>query len=500
MKNFFKQHKLLVIVLPLVLILCGALIAGVIYINRMRQARTYVEEGDRYLAELNYEQAIICYQQAVNIDERNRGANLGLAECYEVGGQNVYAESIYRSMLEHNPKDEDVYPKLAELLIRTDKPEEAQELMAQAVAYIRNNETIDDWYLMTHPTVPAMDQTPGSFDTRIQVALTADEGDIIYYTTDGSDPTDASNVYTGPLVMRNGQNTVRAIAVNSAGFSSTIIDGVYHINIADVEIQVQDPVIEEILRKELDIWNEPIYNDDIAQVTSLYIIGSSAYHGIKTPVSLTYPENGTVIAVAQQTGYVSEFNAEYQKTGTLETLADLQYMPFLHTLNIYGQTSLDISAIALAPSLEDVSLLACDLTSDELSPIAQLPNIRKLALGWNAIETLDALKPLTGLVSLGIWGNAVADVSPIQPMSSLEVLDISNNSVSDISPVSSLQALRELWMYNNRVATIAPVQKLTSLQVLMVRNNPIADPEAVRPIYPNLTRIDTDLLGLADNE
>ena len=501
MKNFFKQHKLLAVVLPLVLVLCGAAIAGVIYIDRMRQARAYVEEGDRYLADLNYEQAIICYQQAINIDEKNRGANLGIAECYEVGGQNVYAESIYRSMLERNPKDEDVYPKLAELLMRTDKPAEAQALMAQAVEHIRNNETIDGWYLMTHPTVPTMDQTPGSFDTRIQVTLTADEGDMIYYTTDGSDPTEASNVYTGPLVMRNGQNTVRAIAVNAAGFSSTISDAVYHINIADVEIRVQDPVIESILRQALDIWNgEPIYNDDIAQVTSLYVIGSHAYHSITPPVSLTYPEDGRTIAITEQAGYTSDYESEYQKNGGLTTLADLQYMPFLHTLNIYGQPSLDISGIALAPSLEEVSILACDLTSNELSPIAQLPNLRTLSLGWNAIEALDALKPLTKLETLGVWGNAVTDVSPIKSMTELTVLDISDNTVTDIAPLSSLASLRELWMYNNRVSEIAPVKNLASLQVLMVRNNPIADPEAVRPIYPHLTRIDTDLLGLADNQ
>jgi Leucine-rich repeat (LRR) protein len=85
-------------------------------------------------------------------------------------------------------------------------------------------------------------------------------------------------------------------------------------------------------------------------------------------------------------------------------------------------------------------------------------------------------------------------------MTELTVLDISDNTVTDIAPLSSLASLRELWMYNNRVSEIAPVKNLASLQVLMVRNNPIADPEAVRPIYPHLTRIDTDLLGLADNQ
>lgn len=499
MKNFIKQHKLLVAVLPLVLILCVGVILGVIHLDRMRQARALVEEGDRYLEDLNYEQAIICYQQAINIDEKNRGANLGIAECYEVGGQNVYAESIYRAMLDRDPGDEDVYPKLAELLIRTGKPDDAQALMAQAVEHIRGDETINDWYLMTHPTTPEMDQTPGDYDVRIQVALTADAGDLIYYTTDGSDPTKDSNLYTTPLVMRNGKNTVRAIAVNSAGFSSTISDAVYQINIADVEIRVQDPIIESVIRSALDLWNgEPIHNDDIAQVTSLYIIGSGAYHSMTPPEGISYPM-GTSIAISQN-GYVSTYETAYQNNGNLTTLADLQYMPFLHTLNIYGQPNVDISGIALAPSLTDVSLLSCGLTANELAPLAQLPNLVTLALGWNDIDALDALSPLGGLQSLGVWGNAITDIAPIGGMQALQLLDISDNAVTDISAVSGMADLRELWMYNNRVTSIAPVQKLSALQVLMVRNNPIADPEAVRPIYPHLTRIDTDLLGLGENE
>ena len=85
-------------------------------------------------------------------------------------------------------------------------------------------------------------------------------------------------------------------------------------------------------------------------------------------------------------------------------------------------------------------------------------------------------------------------------VTALTVLDFSDNAVSDLSPVSALSALRELWMYGNAVTALAPVQSLGALEVLMLRGNPIADPESVRMIYPHLTRIDVDLLGLAEQE
>ena len=499
MRKFLGQHKLLVIALPLTLLVCIAAFVGVMQWNRAREARSYVEEGDRYLADLNYEQAIICYQQALHIDEKHRGANLGIAECYEIGGQNVYAEAIYRAMLERNPGDEEVYPKLAELLIRTDKPSEAKTLIAEAAEHLPKSASISDWYRMTHPTAPVMDYDAGDYDTRIQVTVTADAGDIIYYTTDGSDPTVLSQVYTAPIVLRNGKNTLRAIAVNTAGFESTITDAVYNINIADAEITVQDPVIEGIIRSYLDLsWGEPIYNDDIAQITSLYIIGDGLYHSAQAPAAIEYRNDGGSVSIMHD-GWSNEYDLN-DRSGGLRTLADLQYMPFLHTLNIACQQELDISGIVLAPSLESVSILGCGLESSDIAPLASLSSLVQLSLGWNEITDISALSALKLLETLSVWDNGITDLSPVSSLTALTVLDFSDNAVADISPVASLSALRELWMYGNAVTALAPVQNLDALEVLMLRGNPIADPESVRAIYPHLTRIDVDLLGLAEQE
>ena len=104
MKDIWKKHKLLVICIPLVVLALIGAIIGVNRFNKLSLAKSYIEEGNRYLSELNYAQAIASYQQALKIDKRSEAANLGLAECYELNQYTDYAEAIYQTMLDNNPK------------------------------------------------------------------------------------------------------------------------------------------------------------------------------------------------------------------------------------------------------------------------------------------------------------------------------------------------------------------------------------------------------------
>ncbi len=69
----------------------------------------------------------------------------------------------------------------------------------------------------------------GFYNETQTVTLTPENGGTIYYTTDGSHPTEDSTVYTGPITV-NKTTVIRAIAKEDGKFSSKIKNRTYLIN------------------------------------------------------------------------------------------------------------------------------------------------------------------------------------------------------------------------------------------------------------------------------
>jgi Chitobiase/beta-hexosaminidase C-terminal domain len=79
-------------------------------------------------------------------------------------------------------------------------------------------------YSIDGASTPALAPTPQTYTTDQSVTLSASTpGATIYYTTDGSIPTAASTVYTGPVTVST-TTTIQAIAV-AAGLSQSLVAG-----------------------------------------------------------------------------------------------------------------------------------------------------------------------------------------------------------------------------------------------------------------------------------
>jgi hypothetical protein len=86
------------------------------------------------------------------------------------------------------------------------------------------------------PSTPVFSPAAGTFSSAQSVTITSSGATTIYYTTDGTTPTTASTVYSGPVSITT-TKTLKAIGVNSGG-SSPVTTGVYTISVPDFSITV----------------------------------------------------------------------------------------------------------------------------------------------------------------------------------------------------------------------------------------------------------------------
>ena len=75
-------------------------------------------------------------------------------------------------------------------------------------------------------TAPAFNIEGGSYLVGTSVTITS-AGNAIYYTTDGSTPSNTSTEYTGPLSIAAGKATYKAIAYDTYGNASSVITRTY---------------------------------------------------------------------------------------------------------------------------------------------------------------------------------------------------------------------------------------------------------------------------------
>lgn len=488
--NLVNKKRNYALLAALLTVILAAVLAIVFHqVARSNEIKSSIEMGDRYLSELNYEQAVVAYQTALNIDPKNTEAGLGLAEAYEFQQMYAYAEAVYRNMLEHDDTQAEVYEKLADLYFQEGKLEEAKEILEMAAGRA-DSERLLLLREQTAPTAPNVSFAPGVYQERVKVELTvAGKNDVIYYTLDGAEPNQEATVYKEPIILRNGKTTIKAAAVNALGYQSDTVVFEYDIQIEDVEIAVAEAEIERLIREKLNLpYNEPIYNDDIAQITQLYLVGDVMRSG----------ENQHVVYLEENQYSIDGFIYDAYETGSIKTLEDLRQMPFLERVAVEYQTELNIDALADCGELRELSLVGDHLSNGDLESLRGMKQLTRLNLSWNDLSDISALSGLTDLTSLGVWGNRISSIQAVSGLQKLIYLDFSDNDVTDISPLSGLSELQQLWMYRNQVTDISPVTSLGKLHVLMVRDNPIQNPESVRAIYPHLSRLDVDLLGLGE--
>lgn len=138
----------------------------------------------------------------------------------------------------------------------------------------------------------------------------------------------------------------------------------------------------------------------------------------------------------------------------LTTLAGLQALPNLTTLNVAESHVVVFDDLAKATTLESLQLDDVNLTT--LSPIYSLTNLTHLTFWKTGVTSLTPLRNLTSLEQLSFFSTPVADLSPLAGLANLTKVILSDTAVTDLTPLIGLPKLTDLSINSDLASTLPP--------------------------------------------
>lgn len=132
-KQRHKPKRALVLVCCLLVLLP---VGGYFTLRAIRhdQAKEHINLGNTYLLENNYQQAILAFARAIEIEPKSIDARLGLAAAYVATERSADAEEVLLEAIDINPKRSEPYASLAGIYMVGNEVDRAEELYQQAIA------------------------------------------------------------------------------------------------------------------------------------------------------------------------------------------------------------------------------------------------------------------------------------------------------------------------------------------------------------------------------
>lgn len=480
MKLILKAVSIVALVVALTLAAVGF---GIISTDNeaqveFRNAEYYLRIADNYYTDMEYETAIVSYEKSLTYDEDNFQALHGIARCnYELGNDEIAAE-MYDSLVKQEPDDIELHIEWIKAHIAAEHYPEARKAM-ESFRKDHSSKKIDALYEDMYVEIPKADLMSGTYDSYQLLNLETTDNAEIVYTTDGSEPTKESDVFENRLVISHPNTTIKAKSINKLGFESETIELNYTITVPVEQIlKKNNSSTANAIRLAINKTDSaPVYNYEVAQITSLHIIGN----GKEDLSEGVFYYKDSYESITSGSAFTSRGSVDMEL---------LQYTPFLETLVISWQKNCSLKPIANLEHLKYLSLINNRIT--DIADLADCTTLRYLALGWNSIKDVSSLAGLINLESLGLWNNQIKKIDALSALTNLQYLDIANNWVSDISAVSSMTHLEEFWANGNEITSIAPLDPSGKLEILMISDNPLEDMDVWKESHPNLRRCDWD--------
>ncbi|MDC7288752.1 chitobiase/beta-hexosaminidase C-terminal domain-containing protein [Blautia schinkii] len=212
-------------------VLC-VLIAVFLVMLCYRQLHTFsalYNRANKAYINQDFDKAFVCLQEALEKQPDNLSANLLLARLLEEEDDAKSAIMVLQPMVKMYQDNVPLYQLMVRLLSYEGRTGEIKKLL-EACDDQKVLEACADYVCME----PVSSLPPGTYTSVRQVELSA-EYKRIYYTLDGSMPTQSSPKYSGPITLNEGTTELNAFGINDNNIPSGIITRKYVIVLNEPE-------------------------------------------------------------------------------------------------------------------------------------------------------------------------------------------------------------------------------------------------------------------------
>lgn len=477
----FPLRLIAIVSSALVIITVGIIVALVLALGggegvSIPNTASFMAIAEKYLLDMNYEQAVLEFNKILEIDPMNVDAYLGKAEALIAMGKTDEARELLESAYTKtgNPY---IFQKLQSLIqppassssegidlgnsepIEIEPPEPAEPVYQDPMC-LAIEKTLTD-YLNGRPITDTTNFNRVTslyiFGNKVYVECGKRYGEgrvgsynlereKISYTffTDGSDNSVRREETSGPLT------------------DISFIRDMPKLKYLHIECQRNLKDISPLAGMK-SITSIKLNRNGIVDISPLSDMTQLTY------LHLFYNSISDISAVKKLTNLTTLYFGD----NNISDISAIAGLTKLRNLWISENPIYNISAVSELTQLRQFVADECGFS--DISALKNLTNLTDLSLDNNKISNISALSGLTALEDLRLDNNQISDISPISGLTALEYLHLDNNQISDISAFAKLYKLESLGLDSNQISDISPLSGLTNLDWLWLGHNKISD-------------------------
>lgn len=223
-KKLDKKTKLIIagVLAAVIVVIVGIILVAVAMNNKTKESYDYnYTKGTELYNAKKYDSALEYLEKAAiaSAGKKNIDLKFKLYDCYIALGNNDKAVETLKDILSYEKYNEKALTALAANYASN---KNGDKLTALIKSY---KGTDGEKYLTSYMVIaPVASEVAGTYEKALDLKLTSADGDTIYYTIDGTEPTVKSTLYAEAIHLVKGDTTVKAIAINKIGTSSDSIE------------------------------------------------------------------------------------------------------------------------------------------------------------------------------------------------------------------------------------------------------------------------------------